>query len=58
MANADKSGKPRIMLKQGKAKVIQRTPFAIRLLYATTEHVQPVTVGIDDGGVNVGIAES
>ena len=46
----------RVLLKQGKAKVLQRTPFAIQLLYETTEHVQPVTVGIDDGGIHVGIA--
>jgi len=46
----------RILLKQGKATVIQRTPFAIHLLYETTEHIQPVTVGIDDGGINIGIA--
>jgi len=46
----------RILLKQGKAKVIQRTPFTIQLLYETTEHIQPVTVGIDDGGIHVGIA--
>jgi len=46
----------RIQLQQGKAKVIQRTPFAIQLLYETTEHIQPVTVGIDDGGIHVGIA--
>ena len=46
----------RILLKQGKAKVIQRTPFTIQLLYETTEHIQPVTVGIDDGGINIGIA--
>jgi hypothetical protein len=46
----------RIMLKQGKARVIQRTPFTIQLLYDTTEHIQPVTVGIDDGGINIGIA--
>ncbi|WP_286818832.1 MULTISPECIES: RRXRR domain-containing protein [unclassified Desulfobacter] len=32
----------RILLKQGKAKVIQRTPFTIQLLYETTEYVQPV----------------
>ncbi len=36
--------------------MLQRTPFAIQLLYETTEHVQPVTVGIDDGGIHVGIA--
>ena len=46
----------RILLKQGKAQVIQRTPFTIQLLYETTEHIQPVTVGIDDGGIHVGIA--
>ena len=46
----------RILLKKGKARVIQRTPFAIQLLYETTEYVQPVTVGIDDGGIHVGIA--
>ena len=45
-----------ILLKQGKTKVIQRTPFTIQLLYETTEHIQPVTVGIDDGGIHVGIA--
>ena len=46
----------RQLLKQKKAKVIQRTPFAIQLFYDTTEYVQPVTVGIDDGGIHVGIA--
>jgi len=46
----------RILLKKGKARVIQRTPFVIQLLYETTEHVQTVTVGIDDGGIQVGIA--
>ena len=46
----------RRLLKQDKAKVIQRTPFAIKLLYKTTEYTQPVTVGIDDGGISVGVA--
>ena len=46
----------RILLKHGKAKVIKRTPFVIQLLYETTEYIQPVTVGIDDGGIHVGIA--
>ena len=46
----------RILLKKGKAKVIQSTPFAIQLLYETTGYVQPVTVGIDDGGIHIGIA--
>jgi len=46
----------RIMLKQEKARVIQRTPFTLQLLYDTTDHIQAVTVGIDDGGINIGIA--
>ncbi|MCP4108475.1 MAG: restriction endonuclease [Desulfobacteraceae bacterium] len=46
----------RILIKQGRAKVIQRVPFAIQLLYETAEHTQAVAVGIDDGGVKVGIA--
>ena len=32
------------------------TPFAIQLLYETTEYIQPVIVGLDDGGISVGIA--
>ncbi|MEA1969619.1 MAG: RRXRR domain-containing protein [Thermodesulfobacteriota bacterium] len=48
--------KARILLRVGKAKVINRMPFSIQLTYKTTEYVQPVTVGIDDGGVNIGIA--
>ena len=50
------SANARRLLKQDKAKVIQRTPFVIQLLYETTEYIQSVTVGIDDGGVHVGIA--
>ena len=48
--------KARWLLRTGKAKVAQRTPFAIQLTYATPDHTQPVVVGIDDGGVTVGIA--
>ncbi|CAM3820242.1 RNA-guided endonuclease IscB [Vreelandella rituensis] len=48
--------KARWMLRLGKAQVIRRTPFAIQLTYAATEHGQPVVLGIDDGNVVVGIA--
>jgi len=41
--------KARKILEKGKAKVIQRTPFTIQLLYATGEAKQPVTLGIDPG---------
>lgn len=46
----------RLLIKQGKARIIVRSPFTIQLLYETSEHTQPITVGIDDGGVKVGIA--
>ena len=48
--------KARYLLKQGKAKVIQRTPFSIQLNYETTEFTQDIVVGIDDGGIHVGVA--
>ncbi len=48
--------KARILLKEGRSKVISRIPFAIQLQYETTEFVQPVIIGIDDGGINVSIA--
>jgi len=42
-------GKVRRLLKTGKARIISRRPFAIQLLYDTTEYVQDITVGIDPG---------
>jgi hypothetical protein len=48
--------KARFLLKQGKATVIQRTPFAIQLTEETTEYTQEIIVGIDDGGIHVGVA--
>ncbi|MCP1125749.1 RNA-guided endonuclease IscB [Bacillus sp. 3103sda1] len=48
--------KARILLKQGKAKVIGYTPFTIQLQYATGEAVQPVTIGVDSGAKHIGIA--
>ncbi|MBF0239937.1 MAG: HNH endonuclease [SAR324 cluster bacterium] len=50
------AAKARFLLKRGKAKVFQRTPFTIQLQYDSPEIVQPVTVGIDDGGIHVGVA--
>lgn len=46
----------RLLLKQGKAKVVKRTPFTIRLLYPTTSHTQNITLGIDTGSGTVGSA--
>lgn len=50
-------GKVRRMLKSGQAKVISTLPFTICLTYKTKTHViQPVTVGIDPGRTNIGLA--
>ncbi|SDG92073.1 HNH endonuclease [Fervidobacterium changbaicum] len=48
-------GKVRRLLKQGLAKVVNREPFTIQLLYETTNYTQPVTVGIDIGSKVVGV---
>ena len=39
----------RKMLRDGKATVVKRTPFTIRLTVQTKEYTQPVTLGIDAG---------
>lgn len=49
-------GKVRHLLKDGLATVVQRCPFTIRLLYENTEHVQPVTLGIDAGSTTIGLS--
>ncbi len=51
-----KPGKARILLKQGKAKVVGRTPFAIQLKHATGETTQPVALGVDSGFKHVGLS--
>lgn len=46
--------KARMLLKQGKARVVSRTPFVIQLLYATGENKQDITLGIDAGYSKIG----
>ena len=46
----------RLLLKQGKAKCIKRTPFTIKLLYQTTNYTQNITLGIDTGSSRIGSA--
>ncbi len=48
--------KARKLLKKGKAKVVQRSPFTIQLLYATGETKQPVKLGIDPGYKHIGFS--
>ena len=44
----------RLLLKQGKAKCVKRTPFTIKLLYQTTNYTQNITLGVDTGSGKVG----
>lgn len=50
--------KARVLLRDGKAKVAQREPFTIQLLYATGEAKQPITLGVDAGSKTIGLSAS
>lgn len=46
--------KARILLKEGRAKIVGRDPFTIQLLYGTRGYTQPITLGIDAGYETIG----
>lgn len=48
--------KARLLLKQGKAKVIKREPFTIQLNHQSTHYIQPVSLGIDAGTAHIGLS--
>lgn len=48
--------KVRILLKQGKAKIISNCPFTIQLLYSSTNYTQKVSLGVDSGSKHIGIS--
>jgi len=48
--------KVRILLKNQKAKVINKYPFTIQLLYDSTSYTQAVSLGIDAGSKHIGIS--
>ena len=48
--------KARILLKQKKAKVVQRTPFTIQLLYGSSGYKQEVVLGVDSGYTHIGLS--
>ena len=50
--------KARHLLDDGKAKVVKRTPFTIKLLYGSTEYTQPVILGVDAGSKTIGLSAS
>lgn len=39
----------RLLLSEGKAVVVKKSPFTIRLKVRTKQYVQPVTLGVDAG---------
>lgn len=49
-------GKVKHLLKSGKAKVVKRCPFTIKLLYDSTNYTQNLTLGVDTGSGTVGTA--
>jgi N6-L-threonylcarbamoyladenine synthase len=48
--------KARILLKEGKARVVKRAPFTIQLTIATGEAKQEITLGVDAGSKYIGIS--
>lgn len=54
----NRHGKIRHLLKDGKAKVVSRCPFTIKLLYDSTTHTQNLTLGVDTGSGTLGTAVS
>lgn len=48
--------KARLLLKEGKAKIVGYKPFTIQLLHATGETTQEIHLGVDTGAKHIGIA--
>ena len=48
--------KVRVLLKNGKAKVIRRCPFTIQLLYESTAYTQNISLGVDAGSKHIGLS--
>ena len=48
--------KVRVLLKQGKARVVKKCPFTIQLLYSSTNYTQRITLGVDSGSRHIGIS--
>lgn len=48
--------KARLLLKNGKAKIVGRDPFTIQLIYGSSGYTQPADLGIDAGYQNIGLS--
>lgn len=51
-----RNGKVRHLLEDGKAIIVNRNPFTIKLLYDTTTFKQDITLGVDAGSKVVGLS--
>lgn len=51
-----KPRKARILLKEKKAKVVNRTPFTIQLLYGSSGYKQSINLGVDAGSKYIGLS--
>lgn len=51
-----KPQKARKLLKQGKAKVVKRTPFMIQLLFGSSGYKQDISLGVDAGTKHIGLS--
>lgn len=52
----ERHGHVRRLLRDGKACVVKRTPFTIKLNYQTTTYIQEVSLGIDAGTRHIGVS--
>lgn len=48
--------KVRRLLKQQKAKVVNKCPFTIQLIYDSDNYTQPITLGVDAGSKHIGLS--
>lgn len=52
----NRHGKVKHLLREGKAKVVKRTPFTIQLLYESTHYTQDIILGVDAGSKTIGMS--
>src|SRR5713226_10501793 len=48
--------KARVLLKEGKAKVVKMAPFTLQLLYGSSGYKQEVSLGVDAGTQHIGLS--
>ena len=48
--------KARLLLKEGKARVVKMVPFTLQLLYGSSGYKQEVSLGVDAGTQHIGIS--